>query len=76
MRELAWLSHIIGRLSLQPMIRKRDGLVYSGGDNYRNVGFFLFAIHFDHIDLAIANTLLHKMIAAGYHSPVEDLGKI
>jgi predicted nucleic acid-binding protein len=40
------------------------------------LGFLLFAIGYDHIDLATANTLLHKMITAGYHSPVEDLGKI
>ena len=40
------------------------------------LGFLLFAIRIDHIDLATANNLLHKMIAAGYHSPVEDLGKI
>ena len=40
------------------------------------LGFLLFAIRIDHIDLPTANTLLHKMIAAGYHSPVEDLGEI
>jgi predicted nucleic acid-binding protein len=39
-------------------------------------GFLLFAIRFEHIDLATANNLLHKMIAAGYHSPGEDLGEI
>ena len=40
------------------------------------LGFLLFAIRIDHIDVATAHTLLHEMIAAGYHSPVEDLGKI
>jgi predicted nucleic acid-binding protein len=47
-----------------------------GLDITGTLGFLLFAIRFDHIGLAIANTLLHKMIAAGYHSPVEDLSKI
>jgi hypothetical protein len=40
------------------------------------LGFLKFAIRFDHSDLATANNILHKMIAAGYHSPVEGLGEI
>lgn len=54
---------------------RRIGLHW-GLDITGTLGFLLFAIRIDHIDLATANTLLHEMIAAGYHSPVEDLGKI
>jgi predicted nucleic acid-binding protein len=54
---------------------RRIGLQW-GLDITGTLGFLLFAIRFDHIDLATANALLHQMITTGYHSPVEDLGKI
>ncbi len=37
---------------------------------------FAFPSVFDHNDLATANILLHQIFVVGYHSPVEDLGKI
>ena len=54
---------------------RRVGLHW-GLDITGTLGLLLFAIRIDYIDLATANTLLQKMIAAGYHSPVEDLGEI
>jgi predicted nucleic acid-binding protein len=40
------------------------------------VGFLLYAMRIQRIDQAMANALLQKMIAAGYRSPVDDLGEI
>jgi len=54
---------------------RRTGLHW-GLDITGTLGLLLFTIRIDHIDVATANTLLHEMIAAGYHSPVEDLGEI
>jgi predicted nucleic acid-binding protein len=47
------------------------GLEISG-----TVGFLLYAMHFQRIDRPNANALLQRMIAAGYRSPVNDVGEI
>jgi predicted nucleic acid-binding protein len=40
------------------------------------LGFLLFDIRIEHVELTTANTLLHQMVVTGYHSPVDDLNKI
>ena len=49
----------------------RLGMEISG-----TIGFLLFAIAKKEIGQPEANALLKKMIANGYRSPVDDLGKV
>lgn len=53
------------------LVAKQYGIGVTG-----TIGAFQEALKHQILDLRTANTLLKKMIAAGYHSPVDDLGKL
>jgi predicted nucleic acid-binding protein len=72
---LAVAYHRKGLLATDDQKARRIALQW-GLEITGTLGFLLYAIRIDRVDLETANTLLNKMMEAGYHSPIQDLGEI